>query len=344
MADSRRPTRLQSRIGILIAGMAAAVAVAPLALAIAVRTQENSVFTTLLAVASVLWLIAFVIYRALASAYEKWRRNALRREIADVRRARIETSEAFQDTLNEQAAILMRVEHIAESLLAAGIVDPITTLEQIRLIRSHANEAVGLVEDAIAEVRVETGSAQLDIAPIELRAEVEDIAAPFIRTGATVTTTGSPHYAETDAAVFRLIVRNLLNLALSSEPTETDVSLARDGDRVVCTVADNGLDQSLHALDQLPPVAAVLATAISTTIEFGRALGWNRYSFALPAAPAPGGQHPDAVPMDVLGEHRPLPAPPPPERPRRRRIDLTESIPFDEDDAATDRRESTVAG
>ena len=308
------------------------------------RTQESSALATLFAVASVLWLIAFAVYRALATAHEKWRRDALRREIADVRRARIETSEAFQDTLNEQAAILMRVEHMAESVLASGIVDPITTLEQIRLIRSHANEAIGLVEDAIAEVRVETGSTQLDIAPIELRAEVEDIAAPFIRTGAPVTTSGSPHYAETDAAVFRLIVRNLLNLALSSDPTETDVSLARDGDRVVCTVADNGNDQSRHALDQLPPVAAVLAAAIGTTIEFGRALAWNRYSFALPVAPAPGEQPPDAGPMDVLGEHRPVPAPPPPERPRRRRIDLTESIPFDEEGTAADHRESPVAG
>ena len=55
-------------------------------------------------------------------------------------------------TLHTHIAVLDRIVDIADSLLTDGIIDPITALENVRLVASHAEKAKGFAEDAIAEV------------------------------------------------------------------------------------------------------------------------------------------------------------------------------------------------
>lgn len=304
MGDRQHPTRLQSRIGIIVLGMAVATAIAPLALAIAIRTRPNPPSTNLIVVAGLLWLLAVVTYKAFARAHERWRRKMLRREIAAARKARLDSSEAFQDRLKEQSAILDRMVTISDSILTEGIVDPARVLENIRLVNAHSHQAQGLIADAIAEIRVETGAQTFDVQPVDVRSEIEHVAAPFIRSDREITTSGTQHFAETDPAVFRVIIRGLIARANELGAEAVDVSVARDGALVVCTVADDGPDRSAPGLDDLPPLATSLASGVDGEFEFSRAFGWNQYSISLPVGVPPIRVQAQGAPLDVLGTVR----------------------------------------
>ena len=284
MADRRSPTRGQRWIGFLIGGLAAAIAVAPLALALAIPGRDGNSVASLFVVATLLWMLAVVVYRALSKAHELWRRKMLRSEIAEIRRARLDASEAFQATLHTQIAILDRIVDIADSLLTDGIIDPMTALENVRMVASHAEEARGFAEDAIAEVRIETGATTFEMATLDIRSEIEVIAAPFVRAGANLSTGGKQCLAHTDPAALRIIMRGLIAQAVEHGAREIDVAVAQDGNRAICTVADNGLDRTTADLAVIPRVSRALATAIGADIEHSHALGWNRYALTLPLA------------------------------------------------------------
>ncbi len=304
MAERGSPTQGQRWIGFLVGGMAAAIAVAPLALALAIPGREGSAVAVFLIIASLLWLLAVAMYRGLSISHERWRRRMLRNEIAEIRRARLDASEAFQETLHTHIAILDQIVDIADTLLTDGIIDPITALENVRMVASHAEEAKGFAEDAIAEARLETGATSIEMIDFDIRTEIETIAAPFIRSGHELSTGGSQCFVHTDPGAVRIIVRGLISWALEQGAQEVDITVVQDGDRVVCTVADTGPDRTSHGVAGIPRVPIALAAALDADIEHGYTLGWNRYGLALPAGDmaAVGGS--SATPMDVLGQRR----------------------------------------
>jgi hypothetical protein len=299
MANRGQSVRLRQWLGFLIAAMAVAIAVAPLAFSVALHNTTKSAFAAVLIVATLVWTLAFAVYRGMAQAHERWRRKVLRCEIADIRQARLDASETFQDSLNEQNAILERIVEIADTLLTNGIVDPMTALENVRTIASHAHQAMGLVEDAVADVRAETGATSFETVAVDVRLQAEEIVAPFIRSGHRITTSGRRHFAETDPAVLRITIRNLITKAIEHGSQEIDVSIARDNDRVVCTVSDYSTDRSTFGLSAISPVCRSLVAAVDASLDFGYALGWNRYSISLPAAE--NRTVPTEAPRDVLG-------------------------------------------
>lgn len=322
MDDRHSPTELQQRIGILVLFMAGTVATAPLLIAVAIRSNADSAATTLAIIAALAWMVTVIVHRGLARAHEHWRRRALREEVAAARRARIDASEVFQDQLNDQHAILDRIVGISEAILAEGIIDPNLAITKVRLIGSHAREAQALVEDSITEVRVETGASIVDTETFNIRSEIEDVVAPFIRSGAKIATSGPRHYVETDPAMFRLMLRGLVAGAIERRAEEIDLTIARNGVAVVCTVSDDGPDNSGAGLDSVSPVTRSLALHIGAELDFSFGLGRNQYSLAVKGAETPEFARPKLQPMDVLGSRvktrpeaespPPAPAPAPP--------------------------------
>jgi hypothetical protein len=304
MADTRSPTQGQRWIGYLVGGIAAAIAVAPLALALAIPGREGSAVALFFVIAALLWMLAVVIHRGLSLSHDRWRRRMLRNEIAEIRRARLDASEAFQGTLHTQIAILDRIVDIADSLLTDGIIDPITALENVRMVASHAEEAKGFAEDSIAAVRIETGATSFEMVHFDIRTEIETIAAPFIRAGHKLTTGGSQCIVNSDPAALRIIVRGLISWAIEQGATEVDVTVAQDGDRVVCMVADTGPDRTSLGVAGIPRVPVALAAALGADMEHGYTLGWNRHGLALPTGSMTAARGSSALPMDVLGVRR----------------------------------------
>jgi hypothetical protein len=309
--------------------MAAATAVAPIMLVLAMRGQDSPLSNPLLIIAAILWMISLFAYRGFSLAHERWRRRMLRREIAAARKARLDSSETFQDRFTQHSAILDRIIDISDSLLTEGIVDPSRVLDSVRRVNAHAQEAQGLVEDAIAEARIETGSQNFNMESVDARTEIEHVAGPFIRSGNAITTGGTQHFAHTDGAVLRLILRGLVTRAVDVGADDISISVARDGALVVCTVADDGPDRSQLELDDLTPLTRSLAEAVDGGLNFSRAFGRNQYSISLPVGAAPANARPQGTPMDVLGS-RSATAPPheTPTSATVQTIDADEAISF----------------
>jgi hypothetical protein len=349
MGERRYPTRRQRWVGAIVLGMAAATAVAPIMLIMALRGPDSPLSNPLLVTAAIIWMISLFAYRGFSLAHERWRRKTLRREIVAARKARLDSSETFQDQLNQQFAILERIADISDSLLVEGIVDPAQALDSVRRVNAHAHEAQGLVEDAIAEARIETGSQSFNMESVDTRTEIEHVAGPFIRSGYAITTSGTQHFAHTDRAVLRLILRGLVTRAVDVGADDISISVARDGALVVCTVADDGPDRSHLGLHDLTPLTRSLVEAVDGDLNFSRAFGRNQYAISLPVGVAPANLRPQGTPMDVLGSRSAAsPAPENPAPAKTPAIQTDEAIAFaveierDQVQTVADRRKAPV--
>lgn len=349
MGERQYPNRRQRWFGAIVLGMAAATAVAPIMLVLAMNGQDSPFSNPVVLAAAILWMISLFAHRGFSLAQARMRRRMLRREVAAARKARLASSEAFQDRLNQQSAILDRIVAISDSVLVEGIVDPARVLDSVRRVNAHAHEAQGLVEDAIAEARIETGSQNFNMESVDARTEIEHVAGPFIRSGKAITTSGAQHFAHTDGAVLRLILRGLVTRAVEVGADDISISVARDDALVVCTVADDGPDRSHLGLDDLTPLARSLAEAVAGAISFKRAFGRNQYAISLPVGVAPTNARRQGTPLDVLGSRSAMPpAPEIPSPANAPAIDTDEAIAFaveierDQVQTVADRRKAHV--
>ncbi len=275
--------------------------ITPLGLALAVRQSQPDLRTGLAIATAGTWLLVAVAYRGMVLTHEHKRRRILRNEIAEARRARLETSDAFQDQLFSQRAILDRIMEISDRILDEGIIDPQMALNNLRLLQSHAADAQTSIDDAIIETRVGIGFelATFDVA--NLRDEIEQTASPFARRGMSISTAGPALYGETDPAMLRMALRGFISAAITRGADQIDLSIARNEGTVVCTVSDDGKDCSRSGLSGLSALTHTLATAMDSDLGFARTLGRNQFSIAVRAAEAPSPSIAATDPMDVLG-------------------------------------------
>jgi hypothetical protein len=279
--------------------MAITVAITPLVLSM-IAARSGSSPPGLIVGTALAWLLAVVAYRGLSNIYDHQRRRMLREEIAELRQARNEATSAYQDRLLEQQAILDRIRNISDRMLDEGIIDPALAINNVRLIQSHARDAQVHIDDSIIEAQVAIGTESVFTETINVRDQVEEVVAQFARKGFDTITSGPTLYGETDAAMFRLIIRSLINGAVARDAGQIDVTVASDGDYVVCTVSDDGADTRKLGLKAVSGLARSLVATLDSTIECSNVLGRNRYALAVPVAEAPGTVAADD-PVDVLG-------------------------------------------
>lgn len=300
-AQDHPTTVIEPRFGILITLMAGVVAITPLGLALAIRQSQPDLRTAITIAAAGIWLLVAVAYRGMVHAQERKRRKVLRNEIAEARRARLETSDAFQDQLFSQRAILDRIMEISDRILSEGIVDPQMTLNNVRLLQSHAADAQTSIDDAIIETRVGIGFELAVSDIVNLRDEIEHIASPFARRGISIATAGPALYGETDPAMFRMVMRAFVSNAINREAEQIDISIARNEGTVMCTVSDDGKNCSRVGLSGLSALTHTLVVTMGSDLHYARALGRNQFSIALQATEKPSLPEEAAGPMDVLG-------------------------------------------
>jgi signal transduction histidine kinase len=305
MAEIGSRSQLQDWTPRLTTWLAVLVAVGPPVVVSLVHNSDNPSSRSVLVTATVLWLALFIGCRFLALRLERQKRDVLRDEIAAMQRALIETSDLCQDRLHEQHAILDGIRDISNGILDDGIIEPSQTLARVKEISSRAFEGQGVIDDAIAEVRVETGSTSFTFEQLDVREEIDAVVAPYLRSGFSITTDGPRHYVETDPAVFRLVLRSLVKKAIHGDASTVEVAVARDNMRVVCTVSDDGVDRSYEGLAGLSLTTRTLVTAVGGELRFSRALGRNHLSISVPRSESPQPGRTSFEPIDVLGS-RPL--------------------------------------
>ncbi|MDJ0664816.1 MAG: hypothetical protein QNJ75_09665 [Acidimicrobiia bacterium] len=300
MGQGQGQSLTQRRIGIAVALLAITVAITPLVLSLIAARNESSP-TGLVIGTAITWLLAVVAYRGLSNTYEHQRRRALREQIAELRQARNEATSAFQDRLLEQQAILERIRDISDRMIDEGIIDPTLAINNVRLMQSHARDAQVHIDDSIIEAQVAIGAESVFVETLNVRDQVEEVVAQFARKGSNTITSGPTLYGETDAAMFRLILRSLINGAVARDAGQIDVTVASDGDHVVCTVSDDGADTSKLGLKAVSGLARSLVATLDVAIDCSNVLGRNRYAIAVPRVDAPAEAEKLQGPVDVLG-------------------------------------------
>jgi hypothetical protein len=308
MATNPEPPSPRSQIGALIVLVLGVTSIAPLLVAIV--SAPDGPAGWLVAVGATGWLAILGGYHLLIGARTRRRHQALQDRIDATDRARLANSGSFRDRLNEHAAIQDRIITIGEQILADGITDPNLTLDHVRLLTTHARDAQALTEDTLTQIGLESGIERTEITRVDVRDQIEQIGARFPGTG--MITTGARHFAYTDPAILRVMVRSLISAAVARGCHQIDAAVARDGASVVCTVSDDGSTSTTP-----PPMAIALARSLGTEIESSRRIGRNHFSVSVPAAPAPPSQNGIDTPLDVIGDRIPAPAPEqPPSKPR----------------------------
>ncbi len=295
---SRESPITPTQVNVAIGAFATVALLLPIALVVQ-QARTVSVPGTALLLGGVIWAAAIAGSQWLLWREQRARRRALQREVRDVRNARLACNTTFRHRLIYQQAVLDRVLAIGDDVIEEGIIDPSLTLDNVRLIRAHAREAQDAIEDAIIEADVSIGSHEPDLVDIDARDEIEKVAAPFAQTGINIATSGPRHFVLTDPATYRVIMRGLINSAIARNADDIDVSVASDGDQIVCTVSDNGEPESATSISAM---TRTLAATVDADPRFSRALGRNQFSIALPAGERPAGYTAPASPMDVLGD------------------------------------------
>lgn len=247
------------------------------------------------------WIVLVGVYHTLLVSRDRRRRDALRHAVDEIQRARLAGCESFQNRLDDQRSILGRILTVSQQIVSDGITDPWITLDNVRHLEAHAHHGQALIEDAVAELRLENDSNPAEPTDVDVRDAADEVAARF--PGAGVVTAGARRFAHTDPALLRVVLRNLVAAAVERGAMQIDISVAGDGSVVRVTISDDGPECM-----STPRLPAALAEALGSTIEVARRMNRNHFSVALPAAEPPR-QSVEAAPLDVLGSRG---TPPPP--------------------------------
>lgn len=290
MGSTREPTKPRTRAAALIILVLGVVAITPLLVTI-IAAEGTSGWVVTGGASG--WIVLVGVYHSLLVSRDRRCRDALRHTIEEIQRARLVGSESFQDRLDDQRSILGRIITISQQIVADGITDPRITLDNVRHLEAHAHHGQALIEDAIAGLRLENDNNPAEPTDVDVRDAVEEVAARFPSAG--VVTAGARHFAHTDPALLRVVLRNLVAAAVERGATRIDISVARDGLVVLVTISDDG-----PKCMSIPRLPAALAKAFGSTIEVAHRMNRNHFSVAIPAA-GPPRQTGDAAPLDVLG-------------------------------------------
>jgi signal transduction histidine kinase len=186
--------------------------------------------------------------------------------------------------------------------------------ELMAIIADQSSELSNIVEDLLVAARADVGTLTLHPAPIDIRAELEALAAlvvPRLPDGNPIPIHGNAGEVVADPLRFRQIVRNLLTNAARYGGEHIWLEIRADGGRVTVAVLDDGLGVPEGSIDKIfeayerahnarsQPASVGLGLAVSRSLArlMGGDLGYRRrdgateFSLTLPAglpeAPVP---------------------------------------------------------
>jgi signal transduction histidine kinase len=178
--------------------------------------------------------------------------------------------------------------------------------ELMTIIADQSSELSHIVEDLLVAARADVGTLTLHPAPIDIRVELEGLAAlvvPRLPDGSLIPIHGSAGQIEADPLRFRQIVRNLLTNAARYGGERIWMEIRADGGRVTVAVLDDGLGVPEGSIDAIfeayqrahnsrtQPASVGLGLAVSRSLArlmggdlaYRRRDGATEFSLTLPA-------------------------------------------------------------
>lgn len=194
---------------------------------------------------AVRFLVVFVIPVGVILGFRRSARRRRERDALEIKLARQTEISASKDEFvanlsHELRTPLTGIYGFALSLSDGGVTDEDTAGELAELIVNEASELNRMVDDLITAGRLEAGQLAYTIEDTDIRAEVDYVIEPFLKTGLDIDTYVDVGLASADRHRLRQILRNLVSNAIKHGGDRVEIASYAVDDQVAIAVIDNG--------------------------------------------------------------------------------------------------------
>lgn len=183
---------------------------------------------------------AIAIYSVFTRRQMRERRLAMEYQIEAAQTLARSKDEFIASMSHELRTPLTSIYGFSEVLLGTGALDPRQTTELIGIINSESGELMRMVEDILTSARLDAGALTFDLAPVDIRHELEMVLLPFERAGLNVTLACTDATVIADRLRLRQVIRNLVSNAQKHGGPEIAISTQVRGTDLVVAVVDDG--------------------------------------------------------------------------------------------------------
>lgn len=247
---------------------------------------------------------AVFVYFMLARRQVRDKRVALEAELEAERQISRAKDEFIAGLSHELRTPLTSIYGFSEMLIETGLVDPRNSMELITLINRESSELSRMVDDLLASARLGSDALSIELSDVALLPEIQNVLAPFLRSGRTVDVGGSPLSVRADPLRLRQAIRNLVSNAIRHGGPNVSIDVRPVDEKVILSVIDDGegvpkeletrlFDRFVHrghkalltgSIGLGLSIARSLVEAMDGSINYLRANNHTVFTILLPAA------------------------------------------------------------
>lgn len=188
-------------------------------------------------------------------------------------------------------------------LLLDGDVDPLESREMLSIINAGSSDLSRMVEDLLVAARIDAGALSYSPQRISLPEQVDNVVAPYVRAGDSITVRVPPMEIYADPLHLRQILHNLVSNARRHGGDRILISGDNDGSKALLVVADDGPGLPAHVEENLferfvnrgrdavitgsvglgLAISRELARGLGGSIQYKRIDGWTTFTLRLRA-------------------------------------------------------------
>ena len=183
---------------------------------------------------------AVFIYFMLARRQMRDKRVALEAELEAERQLSRAKDEFIAGLSHELRTPLTSIYGFSEMLIETGLVDPRNSMELITLINRESSELSRMVDDLLTSARLGSDALSIELCDVALVPEIQNVIAPYLRTGRTVDVTGPSLVVRADPLRLRQVIRNLVSNAIRHGGPNVSIDVRSVDEKVILSVIDDG--------------------------------------------------------------------------------------------------------
>lgn len=184
--------------------------------------------------------VAVFVYFMLARRQVRDKRVALEAELEAERQLSRAKDEFIAGLSHELRTPLTSIYGFSEMLIETGLVDPRNSMELITLINRESSELSRMVDDLLTSARLGSDALSIELSDVALVPEIQNVIAPYLRTGRTVDVTGPSLAVRADPLRLRQVIRNLVSNAIRHGGPNVSIDVRPVDEKVILSVIDDG--------------------------------------------------------------------------------------------------------